>query len=338
MKTKRTLLMAALAGATLLSPPGFAAEQAPVAAPLSASKTTTRAPWQERFTLGPGDQLGISLFGTNGTKVSEFIVGPDGRMTFLEAENIMAAGLTVDELRARFDEELKKFYLNPHTVITPIAYRSKKIVVMGAVVNSGVFPMDRPTTVIEAVARAGGLETGVYQTGTVELADLARSFLVRRGERVKVDFEKLFQHGDLTQNASLEPDDYLYIGAASANEIYVLGQVMEPGVVRFANKPTVISAVASRGGFSGKAFRSRVLVVRGSLNSPETFVVDTAEILAGRAPDFKLQQKDIVYVSVSPWLKAAEILDTAARAFVQSLTVTATSIKIEPLITTPLFK
>lgn len=338
MNTKRMLVLSALLGATLLSQPGFAAEPAPVATPLSASKTTTRAPWQERFTLGPGDELSVSLFDTNEAKRAELVIGPDGRMTFLEAENVMAAGLTVDELRAKFDAELKTFYVNPHTVIAPIAYRSKKIVVMGAVVNGGVFPMDRPTSVIEAVARAGGLETGVYQSGTVELADLTRSFLVRKGERVAVDFERLFQHGDLTQNATLEPGDYLYIGAASANEIYVLGQVAEPGVVRFANKPTVISAIASRGGFSGKAFKSRVLVVRGSLNNPETFVVDTAAILAGKAPDFKLQQKDIVYVSVNPWLKAAEVLDTAAKAFIQSMTVTATSLKVGPIITSPLIK
>lgn len=338
MKIKQTLFLATLLGATGLSCPGFAADQASVTSPLSSAKSAARAPWQERFTLGPGDQLRVSLFETNEAKRAELIVGPDGRMTYLEAENVMASGLTVDELRAKFDEELKKFYVNPRTIITPVAYRSKKIVVMGSVVNGGVFPMDRPTTVIEAVARAGGLETGVYQSGTVELADLTRSFLVRNGERVKVDFEKLFQHGDLTQNTALEPNDYLYIGAASANEIYVLGQVVEPGVVRYANKPTVISAIASRGGFSGKAFKSRVLVVRGSLNNPETFVVDTAEILAGKAPDFKLQQKDIVYISVNPWLKAAEVLDTAARAFVQSMTVTATSIKMEPLITTPFFK
>ncbi len=337
MKTKQQI-MAMLLGMALVPQPGPAAEPAPVAAPLSASKSTSRAPWQERFTLGPGDELKASLFDANGTKGSDLIVGPDGRVTFLEAENVLATGLTVDELRAKLDAELGKFYHSPRTVITPVAYRSKKFVVMGAVVNSGIFPMDRPTTVIEAVARAGGLETGIYKRTTVELADLTRSFLVRKGERVAVDFEKLFQQGDLSQNASLEPGDYLYIGAASANEVYVLGQVAEPGVVAYANKPTVISAIASRGGFATKAFKSRVLVVRGSINQPQTFVVDVAAIMAGKAPDFKLQQKDIVYVSSNPWMKAAEVLDTAARAFIQAMTVTATSANIGPWITTPIIK
>ena len=79
-----------------------------------------------------------------------------------------------------------------------------------------------------------------------------------------------------------------------------------------------------------------MLVVRGSLNHPETFVVDTAAILAGKAPDFKLEQKDIIYVSANPWSTAVDVLDTAARAFVQAFVVQATSLKVGPLITTPL--
>ena len=42
------------------------------------------------------------------------VIGPDGRITFLEAENVMATGLTVDELRAKFDAELARFYKSPH--------------------------------------------------------------------------------------------------------------------------------------------------------------------------------------------------------------------------------
>jgi len=104
--------------------------------------------------------------------------------------------------------------------------------------------------------------------------------------------------------------------------------VGNPGVLSFAHKPTVISAISSRGGFGRGAFKSHVLVVRGSLTHPETFVVNVSEILAGKSPDFKLQQKDIVYVSVSPWTKAAAILDTATKAFISAFTVTYTGINV----------
>ena len=290
--------------------------------PLSVTAPVKRADWQQRLTLGPGDMLNLQLFDMPDSARTEVPIGPDGRISFLQARDIMAAGLTIDELRAKMDEALAKYYQNPRSIITPVAFHSKKYIVLGAVANKGVYTFDRPLRVIEAIARAGGLETGLYAARTVELADLQRSFLVRNGQRVPVDFERLFQRGDLSQNIPLQPDDYLYFALASANEIYVLGEVMMPGVQVFAAKPSAISAIAWGVASLTRAFKSRVLVVRGSLDHPETFVVDAAAILAGKAPDFKLQPRDIVYVSRNPWVAAGEIVDMAAKAFVQSALVT----------------
>ena len=297
----------------------------PVAAPFK------RADWQQRLTLGPGDTLNLQLFDMPDSARTEVPIGPDGRISFLQVRDIMAAGLTIDELRAKMDEALAKFYQNPHSIIIPVAYYSKKYVMLGAIVNKGVYTFDRPLRVIEAIARAGGLETGLYSARTVELADLQRSFLVRNGQRVSVDFERLFQRGDLSQNIPLQPDDYLYFALASANEIFVLGEVMVPGVQVFAAKPSAASAVAMAGGFTPRAYKSRVLVVRGSLDHPETFVVNAAAILSGKAPDFKLLPRDIVYVSRNPWVVAGELVDMAAKAFVQSALVQATTRYVAPL-------
>lgn len=247
----------------------------------------------------------------------------------------MAAGLTVDELRATLDTALAKFYQSPRSVVIPAAINSKKYLVLGSVVNSGVFPFDRPMTIIEAIARAGGLETGLADQKSVELADLSHSFMVRNRQRMPVDFERLFQRGDLSQNIALEPDDYLFFASSLANEIYVLGEVANPGVVSFSPKPTVLNVIASRGGYTQRAFQGRVLVVRGSLDHPQTFVVDTRAVLKGEAPDFKLQPKDIVYVSTNPWKIGAEVVDTALRSFVQGFMVETTNLKVGPVFNWP---
>lgn len=320
------------------APPPDAAKAVPKLSLSAVSNPAKRAKWQERLTLGAGDTLDFSLLESPDLARRGVVIGPDGRVTYLQAENIQAVGLTIDELRAKFDEELGKFYRSPRTIITPVAYQSKKYFVLGAVANKGVYPLNRPTTVIEAIAQAGGLEIGMFERSTVELADLAHSFLVRGSQRVPVDFERLFERGDLSQNIAIEPDDYLYFASAGANEIYVLGEVMNPGVLAFAQRATVVSALAARGGFTDKAYKSRVLVVRGSLENPETFVVDTTAILSAKKTDFKLQPKDIVYVSANPWLTALDVLDGAARAFMQAAIVQATSLNVEPLITTPLIK
>ena len=297
----------------------LAADNAPnPAASLTAGKPAKRAAWQERFTLGPGDVLNFALIGSPELRRDNVVIGPDGRVSYLQAQDVTSAGLTVDELRAKFDQELAKYYRSPRTIITPAVYRSKKYLLLGAVAQKGVFPFDRPLSVIEAIGRAGGFETGQSAGGTLDLADLPRSFLVRGSQRLAVDFEKLFQQGDLTQNIALEPDDYLYFPPSNLNEIYVLGEVNNPGTLAFQPRATAISAITLRGGFSERAWRRHVLVVRGGLKQPQTFVLDVAEILTARAKDFPLEPKDIIYVHERPWIKAEELLERAANAFAQA--------------------
>lgn len=312
------------------------AAAAPTEAFLTASHPSKRAEWQRRLTLGPGDVLNISLYEKPETAKTEVPIAPDGRITFLQAEDVVATGLTIDELREALDKKLGEFYNTPRTVITPAAYRSKKYYLLGSISQKGVFQLNRPTTIIEAIAQAGGLETGVFQQNTVELADLSHSFVVRGGKRLSVDFERLFQQGDLTQNFPLEPDDYVFFASAAANQIFVVGAVGGTGVVPYTPNASLISAITSRGGFADKAYQSRVLVIRGSLSKPESIIVDAKAILAGEAPDFRLQPKDIVYVSRRPWARAEEILDNATTAFIQSAVITATGLNIRPLITNPI--
>ena len=288
-----------------------------------------RAQWQQKLTLGPGDVLNFSLYGEPELSREEVPVGPDGRVSYLEAQGIMAAGLTVDEFREKLNEALAEYRRAPQAFVSPVSYRSKKYFVLGKVSQRGAFPLDRPMTLVEAVARAGGMETGLAaDRSMIELADLSRSFLARNGQRMPVDFEKLFQHGDLSQNVALEPNDYIYFPAGAEKEVYVLGAVRTPGAYVYNNSTGVIGAIAGRGGFSDRAWKRKLLVIRGGLTRPGTFQVDINEVLAGRTPDLKLNPKDIVFVHDRPWLYAEELLNAAANAFVTAAIVVWTSEKV----------
>ena len=276
-----------------------------------------RAAWQEHLTLGPGDVLNFGLFGQPELAENEVTVGPDGRISFLEAQDIMAAGLTIDELRARLDDELAKYHRAPHTLITPVAFRSKRYYMLGKVMVKGTYVLDRPLTVLEAIARAKGFENGLVNRTVVDLADFSRSFIARNGQRLPLNFERLFESGDLSQNVPIEPGDYIYIASANLHEVYVIGEVRLPGPIPFDAGQTVMSAITARGGFTDRAYRSRVLLIRGSLSQPQCFAVDTAAIVNGKSTDFTLQPKDIVFVSHRPFIRVEELTDVAATAFIQ---------------------
>ena len=315
-------------------PPAGPSPDPTSASSLSVTPPMERPAWQQHLTLGPGDVLNFALYIDDAPALirQNVVIAPDGRVNYLEARDVVAAGLTIDELRQKIDEELVKSrnYAAPHSMITPVAINSKKYFVLGSVVGKGVYTLDRPLTVIEAIGRGGGLETGVFERNTVELADLSHSFLARRGQHVPIDFEKLFQQGDLSQNVALEPDDYLYFASSGANEVYVLGEVQLPGPVPYGPATSVIGAITTRGSFTPAAYKARVLIVRGSLSHPETFVVDTKDILDGKTLNFRLKSRDIVYVAQRPWQRAADLINNGIQAYIQAVVVTYTGAKIGP--------
>jgi protein involved in polysaccharide export with SLBB domain/capsular polysaccharide biosynthesis protein len=312
------------------SPPETAAE--PASRSFSIVSPANRGDWQKRLTLGPGDILSFYLYGQPELSHADVFVGPDGRVGFLEAQNVMAAGLTVDELRTNMDQELGKYRRAPHTIVMPVAWHSKKYVMLGMVAQRGVYTLDRPITVLEAVARAHGLETGISDRDTVEMADFQRSFLMRGGKRYSLDFEKLFEHGDLSQNIAVEPGDYIYFPPSNLQQVYVLGEVRAPGSVAYTRELTVVGALTSRGGFTDAAYKTHVVVIRGSFNHPKTYVVNTWAVFDARGVDFKLEPKDIIYVSGRPFLRAEQLLDLAAQSFIQSVTAAWAGKYIGPLI------
>jgi len=291
---------------------------------LSVVASTHRAEWQQRLTLGAGDVVTIALWGEPTLTRTEVAIGPDGRISFLEAQDVLANGLTVDELRAKLNVELGKYRRAPQAMVTPVAFRSKKYFVLGHVMTKGVYVLDRPITVLEAVARAHGFETGLVERNIITVADFSRSFLMRQGKRIPLNFERLFQNGDLSQNLSIEPGDYLYFPGSNVKEVYVVGDVRLPGATPYTPEMTLMAAIAARAGYTERAYKGKVLVVRGSLNKPEVFVIETNDILAGNAPDFRLQPKDIIFVNSRPFIYAEELADLAITAFLQSIVTSAT--------------
>lgn len=286
--------------------------------------------WRSQYTLGPGDILDFSLYGQPDLDRSQIFVRPDGRIGYLQATDILATGLTIDQLRAAVETNLAAHHRHHRVIITPVELRSKRYVILGKVVDKGAFPLEHPITLIEAVARARGIETGLFEGNTVELADLPRSFLVRSDRRLPVDFQSLFLRGDLSQNIEVEPGDFIFFASAISNDVFVLGEVGQPGVLGFSPQLTAIGAIAVRGSFTAKAYRSRVVVVRGSLQNPETFVIDVDAVLRGRALDLPLQPKDIVFVAPRPGLLAEELIDMAINTFLSSMTATWTDRNLGP--------
>lgn len=291
--------------------------------------------WRNRYELGPGDVINFSLFGRPELDRPGFRIAPDGTVSYLQAQNIKVAGLSLDEARLAIEQGLSKNFRSPRVIITPQEIGSKRFTILGKVINKGVVTLERPITLVEAIANAGGIETGLSDQNTVELADLDRSFISRHGQRLPVDFKKLLRDGEMNRNIEIEPNDFIYVASSVSNDYYVLGAVVNPGVQTLTEDASIISAISRRGGMTDRAWPDRVLVVRGSFEKPKTYIVNVKDILAAKGKDFKLEPKDIVYIADRPWAVAEDILKLALSAFVTSATSNWVDMNVHPIINPP---
>lgn len=272
--------------------------------------------WGSRYELGPGDELNFAIYGKPALSKINVPVAPDGTITYLQARQVPAQGKTIDELRVELSERLSAYHRDPMIMVTPAKLGNKTYTILGEVVKNGSYPLTRPTTLLEALALAGGFNVGSLGLDASELADLRRSFVVRNGRKLGVDLEALYLRGDFSQNISLQPNDYIHIASLVRNEIFVLGKVSAPGVYPIRNGMTAMGAVSAAGGFSQTAWRNRVLVVRGKLHQPDCHVVQLNKTMHGAAADMAVEPGDLIFVSMRPWAYPAQVLDSALRAYI----------------------
>src|SRR5437879_2493310 len=202
--------------------PGFdarAATQARLAAPANlAPVAVTNAalanllqPPSERFTLGPGDRLEIEIIGDPATAATNS-VGPDGNIYFNLLPGLDVWWRTLPETRALIEKGLAQFMRQqPQVSVTLLGVESRRVWLLGRLNTAGIYPMPAPMTLLEALTVAGGpispatlasssANANLGPSFSEDIADLRRSFVIRNGQVLPVDFYRLLKEGDMAQN------------------------------------------------------------------------------------------------------------------------------------------
>ena len=275
-------------------------------------------PSTEPVRLGPGDRFEIEVLGEDGGSQMA-IVGPDGKIYFQLLPGLQVWGLTLAEAKALLERELGAYVRSPQVGVTLRVIESRRVWVMGRINTPGIYPLEAPMTVIEAIAKAGGLFTSRFTGTTEELADLHHSFIVRRGQYLPVNFHQLIREGDTSQNIYLEPDDFIYLPSSLSSEVYVLGAVFQPRTVGFKDQVTLVSAIASARGSIAGAHTESVAIVRGSLVTPQIAIVNFNDIVRGLKPDIRLEPHDIVYVPPQAFFSLRRYADLIVNTFVRTV-------------------
>jgi polysaccharide export outer membrane protein len=143
--------VAVLTGVLLVSDAG--AQQASTRSTPAPPAASTAVP--PDYVIGPEDMLQISVW-KNDSLSRQLPVRPDGKISMPLLHDIQAAGLTPMQLRDKITAGLQEYMPSPEVSVTVLEVRSYRVSVLGEVQKPGVLQLKAPTTVLEAIALAGG--------------------------------------------------------------------------------------------------------------------------------------------------------------------------------------
>ena len=111
------------------------------------------------FVIGPADVLRIDVVGEAALS-GDFVVRPDGKISMLQIDELVAAGLRPEELKQKIKTELKRLYEDPvPEVFVQVKQINSRVVYMdGAVNKRGPIPVVGELRIAQAIALAGGLQ------------------------------------------------------------------------------------------------------------------------------------------------------------------------------------
>src|SRR5262245_11642644 len=111
----------------------------------------------DEYRVGPGDKLRIEVY--KDQQLSQSVqVRPDGKITLPLIGDMEATGQTPMELRDKIAASLKDYVNNPTVTVIVVEAIASQVFVMGEVTHPGTMQLHGPTTILQALAMAGGFK------------------------------------------------------------------------------------------------------------------------------------------------------------------------------------
>lgn len=240
----------------------------------------------EGYIIGAADVLEVQVW--DNRDLNQVVsVRPDGKISLPLAGEVQAAGRTVQELQDTLVELYGRAVKNPIVTVLVKEIKSRPVYFIGGFTKPGVEQLTRELTILQAVSIVGGL---------LPTADGENGFIVRNDRRIPVDFTRLLQKGDVSQNIKLEVGDSVV--APLADAVYIHGEVKTAGAIKATSELTVLRAISQAGGLTPLAATSRVEILRGDGEKKQKIKVDLDKMMKApdENPDVRLKPNDIVFV------------------------------------------
>ena len=190
-------LLAVLArGAYSQAPAGGAAPT-----PLTGDKTPDGA-----YVIGADDLLAVSVWKEPDISRS-ILVRSDGKISLPLAGEVIAAGQTPQQLEQEITARLKSYITNPEVTVIVQQMNSEKYNILGQVAKPGAYPLTSATTIVDAIATAGGFKDFAKKKGI---------YILRRNAagveaHIAFNYQDYVKGHNPGQNITLQPHDTIIV-------------------------------------------------------------------------------------------------------------------------------
>lgn len=205
------------------------------------------------YVLGANDTIVIQVYGQPDAGVTTRIKA-DGTIIMPLIGTVKAEGATQLELADTIKNKLVKggYFKDPFVNVEVGAYVSKTVNVAGKVASPGVYPLDKPYTVLEMLLKSGWLrEQGASYIYLRRASD---------NKEIRLEAEALVR-GTPDKNVLLAPGDTLFV--PDADTFYVYGAIAHPGTFAILPNMTLREALVIAGGVTASGSERKVALIRG---------------------------------------------------------------------------
>ena len=158
------------------------------------------------YVIGVDDVLAINVW--KEPDVSRTVpVRSDGKISLPLAGEVQASGETPKQLETALAGKLQSFISEPEVTVIVTEVRSQKFNILGMVAKPGSYPLTNASTVLDAIAIAGGFRDFAKQKSIYVLRQNPDGSQVR----LPFNYKDVIKGKDLAQNVKLQPRDTIVV-------------------------------------------------------------------------------------------------------------------------------
>lgn len=251
------------------------------------SQAVDSMPATDEYLVGPGDVLKLTIWGAVNMQ-QELTVDRNGEVLIPKVGSIKVWGQPLNQAKTAINNAIGRYYRNYEMNLSMGRLRAIQVYVVGEVEAPGSYPISSMSTVINALAAAGGPS----RNGSL------RKIKVTRGAQPldSVDLYDMLLSGDRGKDLRLQNGDTIFVPVIGP-VVAVAGEVRRPAIYEINGSTTLSRMLEMAGGVTASGFTGRIQLER--LNANQARIIQDVTPIAGKdgtLAAINLQDRDMVKV------------------------------------------